>query len=454
MIIRFNINNVLSFGSEREFDMLPSPRHTRLSHHKYKINDFEILKLSAIYGANGSGKSNLIKGLYTLIEIVITGEIPIRFKNEKFKLSDSNKEKSQILALEFFKNDIAYYYGIEINNDIVLTEELYISGLGKKEDILLFERKTDEFNKVTTKFSSEFENDAESKTLKSVIEKTLSKPEKTIFKLLSELDNEFLKSIKAPFEWFVEDIVILTPTSKPVALVQNVDSDDSFKEFVNKTMCSFDTGIKKIETETKTIKEFFGEDVENIEKLSKILTENPSKRIGLTNKKGEEVIAINEKGKILIKRLVIKHLSDKDDFIEFYLNEESDGTNRLLDYIPAFQDMIFRNKVYVIDEMERSIHPLLIKELISKYSLDEYTKGQLIFTTHESNLLDQEILRQDEIWFIEKDKKGCSDMYPLSEFKEHHTKDIKKGYLNGRYGAIPFLGNLKDLNWTKYGITG
>jgi len=149
----------------------------------------------------------------------------------------------------------------------------------------------------------------------------------------------------------------------------------------------------------------------------------------------------------------LKHLSDKNAFIEFYLNEESDGTNRLLDYIPAFQDMIFRNKVYIIDEMERSIHPLLIKELISKYSLDNNTKGQLIFTTHESNILDQEILRQDEIWFIEKDKKGRSDMYPLSEFKEHHTKDIKKGYLNGRYGAIPFLGNLKDLNWTKYGTT-
>ncbi len=454
MIIRFNINNVLSFGSEREFDMLPSPRHTRLSHHKYKINDFEILKLSAIYGANGSGKSNLIKGLFTLIEIVKTGDIPPRLKNEKFKLSDSNKEKSQIFAIEFFKNNVAYYYGLEINEDVVLTEELYESGLGNNDDVLLFERKTNENQKVKTKFSPEFENDLESKTLKSVIEKTLSKPEKSIFKLLSELDNDFLKIIKAPYEWFAEDVVVLTPSSKPVALVQNVDSDDNFKEFVNKTMCSFDTGIKKIETETKTIKEFFGEDTQSIEKLSKLLVENPAKSIGLTNKNGEEVIAINENGNIVIKRLVLKHLSDKDAFIEFYLNEESDGTNRLLDYIPAFQDMIFRNKVYVIDEMERSIHPLLIKELISKYSLDNNTKGQLIFTTHESNILDQEILRQDEIWFIEKDKKGCSDMYPLSEFKEHHTKDIKKGYLNGRYGAIPFLGNLKDINWTKYGTIG
>ena len=134
----------------------------------------------------------------------------------------------------------------------------------------------------------------------------------------------------------------------------------------------------------------------------------------------------------------------------FYLNEESDGTVRLLDYIPAFQDIVNHNKVYIVDEIERSIHPLLIKELIRKFSNDKDTQGQLIFSTHESNLLDQEIFRQDEIWFAEKDKNGCTDLYPLSEFKEHHTKDIRKGYLNGRYGGIPFLGNLQDLNWNKY----
>jgi AAA15 family ATPase/GTPase len=77
------------------------------------------------------------------------------------------------------------------------------------------------------------------------------------------------------------------------------------------------------------------------------------------------------------------------------------------------------------------------------------TKGQLIFSTHESNLLDQDIFRPDEIWFTEKNKQGATELYALSEFKEHHTIDIRKGYLNGRYGGIPFLGNLKDLNWEK-----
>ncbi|NDC41430.1 MAG: hypothetical protein EBZ77_07770 [Chitinophagia bacterium] len=107
-----------------------------------------------------------------------------------------------------------------------------------------------------------------------------------------------------------------------------------------------------------------------------------------------------------------------------------------------------------IDEIERSIHPALIKELIRKFAADDTTLGQLIFTTHESNLLDQQLFRPDEIWFAEKNKQGATELYALSEFKEHHTIDIRKGYLNGRYGAIPFLSNLTDLNWGLYAEAG
>jgi AAA15 family ATPase/GTPase len=106
-------------------------------------------------------------------------------------------------------------------------------------------------------------------------------------------------------------------------------------------------------------------------------------------------------------------------------------------------------KKYIVDEIERSIHPILIKELISKFSKEENTKGQLIFTSHESNLLDQDILRTDEIWFAEKNNRGETKLYSLSDFKEHSTIDIRKGYLQGRYGGIPFISNLQDLNWHK-----
>lgn len=447
MLIRTVIKNVLSFNEEKEFNLLPSPRYSRLSHHKYNVNEINVLKLTAIYGANGAGKSNLIRAIAYLKHIVQHGEIPFELTNSKFRLSEKSLKESQILGIEFSVENNIYRYAIEINHGIILTEELYHSGLKVVEDGLIFERRTDLSGKTSMRFSDEFEKEKENLTLKNVIEKTLTKPEKPSFKLLSELENEYLSEIKEVYRWFDEDLQIILPSSKPKNLIQILDISKTFKEFANDIMCSFGTGIKKIETERKSLKEFL-KDNEQAEEIAQKLKNSPQKIIGLINNRGEEIVAINENNELLVKRLVLKHEGENKELIDFYLENESDGTNRLLDYIPAFQHIIFSKKVYLIDEIERSIHPLLIKELLRKFSENNYTQGQLIFTTHESNLLDQDIFRQDEIWFIEKDQLGCSDMYPLSEFKEHHTKDIRKGYLNGRYGAIPFLGNLKDLKWT------
>jgi hypothetical protein len=102
---------------------------------------------------------------------------------------------------------------------------------------------------------------------------------------------------------------------------------------------------------------------------------------------------------------------------------------------------------YVVDEIERSIHPIMIKDIIRKLSESETAKGQLIFTTHESGLLDQSIFRPDEIWFAQKDAEQATQLYPLSDYNIHKTANIENGYLNGRYGGIPFLSNLKDLHW-------
>ncbi|MBK8043546.1 MAG: AAA family ATPase [Haliscomenobacter sp.] len=104
------------------------------------------------------------------------------------------------------------------------------------------------------------------------------------------------------------------------------------------------------------------------------------------------------------------------------------------------------SSVFFIDEIDRSLHPSMTKALIA-YFMSRETKGQLVFTTHESNVLDLEIFRQDEIWFTEKTKPGRPKCTPLSDYKPRYDLDIQKGYLAGRFGAIPFLGNLKDLNW-------
>lgn len=156
---------------------------------------------------------------------------------------------------------------------------------------------------------------------------------------------------------------------------------------------------------------------------------------------------MEENDKIFAKRIFTEHLDKEGHKVFFPFGWESDGTKRLLEYTPLINGVINAEVVFVVDEIERSIHPMMIKELIRKISSDTSAQGQLIFTTHESCLLDQEILRTDEIWFTQKDKGGATHMYSLSDFNISNTANIEDGYLNGRYGGIPFLSNLKELNW-------
>ncbi len=451
MLIRFVIENLFSFGERKEFTTIPNKRLKTLEHHKYNNCDFNLLKIASIYGANGAGKSNLIKSLELFQKLIIRQKIPYRLKDSRFKFHDNNDNKSQIFAIEFIQDNIPFYYGIVLNESRIETEELYLSGLGKKEDYLIYERKTDKDNNTNITFLKEFENDEKSQILKSVLLEEFVKPDEPILKLLSNRDNKFLKDVKIAFKWFEDTLEIITPNSKPRALAHKIDIDKEFKKYAKDLMCSFNIGITDLKSDKKNLKEFFGEDNEKeLDKLAQEVEDSPQKMIGLRSNKGDEIIIVKENGNIWVKTLKVGHIGKSNKSVLFNLNEESDGTVRLLDFVPAFKSVISNKKVYVIDEIERSIHPLLIKELVQKFSLDSETKGQLIFTTHESNLLNQEIFRQDEIWFAEKNKDGSTDLYSLNDFKEHKTIDIQKGYLNGRYGSIPFLGNLQDLNWHKY----
>ena len=448
MLVRFVLENVFSFGKRKEFSTIPNTRLKTLKEHIYNIDNFEILKLSSIYGANGSGKSNLIKSL-DYLKLFITGEeMPIAYRNNAFRF---NENKKKILVIEFIQTNTAYLYGLELDENSIITEELYISGLGRKDDFLLYERKT-VGEKTTIKFFDEFENDKKSTVIKEVLIEEFVKVDKPILRLLANRENKNLKEIKNAFNWFNKSLQIITPQSKPIALAHRIDSDETFKMFAEGLMSSFNIGIKSLVTERTNIYDYFGKDNTNeIDELITKIEDSKNKAIGFRTRKNEEIIIVKEDAEYVVKTISLVHEANKVQK-SFTLDEASDGTVRLLNFAPAFKNIFLEDKVVLIDEIERSIHPLLIKELIRKFSAESYTKGQLIFTTHESNLLDQNIFRQDEIWFTEKDIEGATDIYSLSDFKEHKTIDIRKGYLGGRYGSIPFLGNFNDLNWAKNDI--
>lgn len=150
---------------------------------------------------------------------------------------------------------------------------------------------------------------------------------------------------------------------------------------------------------------------------------------------------------VMMKYLEAVHKNSDGKEIAMNMREESDGTRRLIEYMPLLYSILRQGGVFVIDEIERSIHPIMIKSIMRKISESKNSLGQIIFTTHESCLLDQDVFRPDEIWFAQKDVNQSTQLYPLSDYNIHKTANIENGYLNGRYGGIPFLSNLSDLKW-------
>ena len=225
--------------------------------------------------------------------------------------------------------------------------------------------------------------------------------------------------------------------------------DKNFKNFANSLLPTLDTGLFELDVEEVPFEVYFGEkEQRRAKELLSDLFDEDSRLIVRYDYDNENQIAITkeEDDSYLVYKLISRHKATDGKLKKFEIFNESDGTKRLLDFIPALEMLIDDPVTFVIDEIDRSIHPALLKKLIEQF-LKTNTKGQLIFTTHESNLLDLNLFRQDEIWFAEKDKTGSTRLYSLSEFKPRYDLDIQKGYLNGRFGAIPFLGNLEDLNW-------
>ncbi len=451
MLVRFVVSNYLSFGEETEFNMLTGSVR-RKKEHIYQFGDIELLKTAAIYGPNGAGKSNLIRAILLLREIIKNENNLASYHIDSFRMEESLKKSPTHLEIEFTKEGRMFNYGISVFKGQFLEEWLYETGNQKEK--LIFERKKNK-SQTKIKISNTFLNNSEDQLRIKLYEEELLADNKPLLVMLANAKRVY-PEIKLTFDWFDEDLEIIGIGSKIFALPLQFYLSTPFNRFVNDIFRTFNTGIKKIALKTIGLDAYFG--VDNIEQAAEIRNQLDIKNISLEDAfkiiyepdSNHIAFAVKEEGRIVVKRLVSVHESIDGQEIEFEIGEESDGTQRLLDFLPAFFAAFSENKTLLIDEIDQSIHPHLLKKLVAKFVNDNNTKGQLIFTTHDSNLLDQNIFRQDEIWFTEKKKTGETTMYPLSDFKIRYDLDIEKGYLKGRFGAIPFMGNLEDLNWHEY----
>jgi len=444
MLIRFVVTNFLSFNEESEFNMIAGSFKTH-KHHVYNAGKVDVLKAAVFYGANGSGKSNLMKAIRFIQETVRDGGIAQPVDDKKFKLNKNNSKKPISFEVEFSIGNKIYSYGISLNHFEVIEEWLYESGI-TVEDKLVFERRLTETGETVIKMADKYFKTQKEKTLIELIKENLLQKEKLLLGLYNILKIDEITSVH---DWFVTRLIVIFPGTEFQGILPLLLSSEGLKRHFDQLLKSFDTGINQL---ASAVIDFDKYEIDPKEKMTRKEIETQMKTVPFLINNETNSVIIWDNGKLVVKKAISFHMDNMGNNVPFMISEESDGTKRLLDFIPALYNLLQQDYTYLIDEIDRSLHPSLLCAMITKIMADQTTKGQLIFTSHESNLIDFDIFRQDEIWFVEKDNKsGDTKMYSLSEFKPRYDLDIRKGYLKGRFGAIPFLAKLHDLNWDNYG---
>lgn len=454
MLVRFKVSNYLSFDKEVEFLMTPGLGR-RNNHHKIKSNKSnvtDVLRAGVIYGANASGKSNLVKAIDFAVKLILQGTKPDQgIALIKFKLREKNLEMCSMFQFDFIIEGKSFTYGFEVEFDRICSEWLYETTKTSKK--VIFKRIT-ELNeekiyktKIDIRPGYKFENKNERKMIK-----LLNIRANQLF-LTQSIDLGVMQ-FKKIFDWF-KKIVIIFPTALYGNLILLFKSKNNFSDFMVKILKYFDAGISNMKLMEK--------DFENIkipEKLKEDLRKNIQKEEGNKTKvallhelvSNKRYLIDLEENELNMHQLMTEHNEvETGKVIDFELSEESDGTQRMMDLIPALHLALFKDYIFIVDEIDRSLHPNLCYKFIFLFlNYKNHKNGQFIVTTHDSNLLDLELLRKDEIWFIEKNQNFSSSVYSLDEFKDVRIdKDIKKSYLLGRFGGIPLIPNFKNLELEK-----
>lgn len=441
MLLRLIAENITSFKEAVEFNTFPSSKSHSHENHKIICGHATALRMSAIYGANGAGKSNLLQAL-NLLQTLVKAESLRKidfYDNLTFKLDAQCSGKPSGLAVEFYNNNNLFYYHVEFTREEIVLEELLLSK--KNKDIELFRRRRADIsidsNHIGKGITKQFQDAL----------KRLVRPDMLLLSFLGKYYSGEGPLVVDAYQWFVKKLQLVLPDMFHGFVPHMIDTDSDFSELVNMTLPELKTGIDKLIVKKELIAE---EDVKNgkLMQLVKQAKEHPGEPQTTRNRFTDDAVnVVFEDGNVYLKTLVAVHSNLDGSDVEISLHDESDGTRRLIEYMPLLYAITQKDMVYVVDEIERSIHPIMIKDIVRKLSESTTAKGQLIFTTHESGLLDQNIFRPDEIWFAQKDAEQATQLYPLSDFNIHKTANIENGYLNGRYGGIPFLSNLKDLHW-------
>lgn len=463
MLTYFSVDNFKSINSPIELDLRAN---NYLKKHKNHVrycgsgtNKTSALRTALIYGANASGKSNVIKAISYAVDLIKNDDNKEHL--ELFQTFKTRENEPSNFYFEFYVHEFYYRLGFTVRKGKIIKEELHYSLASKSH--LLYRREFDEELSEYTFDSSLFSINNTSDDIADEINKNISNPKlnedikifekyirdtiefSTLLRytpddelFLSKLIEIYLEGkdfllntfVEEACEFFLIKLHLILPEHR-MSLFDWSDDEDSLEQRLK----YFDSSIEKIKYTDVSIDRFPEKLVKHVIKV--LATK---KKLNLEYKNNLYTFSYSEDNKLISKVVNTIHNINGRETI-FSLGEESDGTVRLLELLPILYFSKQTDLIFIVDELDRSMHPLLARKFISSFldSDDEKCMSQLIITTHEAELLDNKLVRRDEIFFTQKENDSATRLYSLDDYSERYDKDIQSAYLSGKYGAIPNL---------------
>lgn len=442
MILEFSAENFRSINEEITLSFLNGRTRSK-SEHLSKVpkvlKSKGILPVGMIFGGNASGKTNLILALLKLKRLVIAGTSTVdEVLPYEPHLLCNNSEKATRFSLTFLaEDDNPYRYSISYTERKVETETLEI--LTPTSSHVLFSRKGDDIE--LKGLQAREEKSATPEFLDFVATGTRSEQP-----FITEARQRNVSGLKAVFSWFTQSLEYISPEHRPNALVGLTKGNLAFRDYLETQAKAADLGVDKLILAKTPLEEATGIPEYMKKDLRKSLKNGQSATFSThgmgASSQRDFIMATKQEDAIHVITIKLGHRSQNGDIIAFDHQQESDGTRRLMELLVAFYELEQENstRVFVIDELDRSLHPfitqLMLKRFLSRTGADR--RAQLIFTTHDTSLLDQELFRLDEIICLEKSPETCATtLFSLDDLQLRSVKRIRAAYLNGSLGGVP-----------------
>lgn len=430
MLLEFSLTNYRSFRDKQTLSLIGTVGESQLSNNLVKL-DFPgargvaVLRSAAIYGANASGKSNLFSAVNFVQSFVAESATSMKPKDEievvPFAFHPECKSQPSEFEVIFIAENVRYRYGFSATRRKVVREWLF--GYPHGRERRLFERRLsgdDYFYEYGSRFKQE--RILESKTRSNAL----------FLSLGAQFNNVELLSI---YNWFHDSLRVLNmsgegPVLSPGFTAETAQSSHEMRRAFVNLLRSADMGIEDMEVAISPVGK------------SELSQFSQSFLDLLTPEGRRELETKLQEGKIVDVKL-IHRISESEVPVRFSLSEESAGTQRLFTLSGPLYDVLSSGMCLLIDEIDASMHPIMTREIVRLFhsDLDNQSGAQLLFTTHDTTLLDSTFLRRDQVWFVERGSDNSSRLVPLTDYKPRRREALQKGYMAGRYGGIPLVSD-------------